>query len=120
VDGGVNLPGRYELTRLLSLLAAGCRSELELWGHDHVFAGPGTPPVERNVPMRIGQRTVYLDVYCRQARVNVELDGSKWHTLAPDRERDARRDSALATMDIMVVRFTHDRLVGARTRCGPR
>jgi Protein of unknown function (DUF559) len=113
VDRDLNVPGRGELMRLLNLLAQGCRSELELWGYDHVFAGPDMPPLERNVPVRIGKRTIYLDVYSRRAEVDFELDGTRWHSSTQDRERDARRDSALATMDIMVVRFTHDRLVRA-------
>jgi len=113
VDGNVNLPGRLELIRLLSLLESGCRSELELWGHDHVFTGPGLPPIEWNVPVRIGRRTVYLDAYCRSARVDFELDGARWHTSVRDRERDARRDAALAALGIMVVRFTHAQLTGS-------
>lgn len=107
----MSLPGRGELTRLLNLLARGCRSELEIWGYDRVFAGRDMPPVEREVPMRIGMRTIYLDVFARQAAVDFELDGARWHTSPRDRERDARRDAALATMNIMVVRFTHDRLM---------
>lgn len=46
-----------------------------------------------------------------EAKVNFELDGRKWHSSAVARERDARRDAALAAMGIMVVRFTHDQLV---------
>jgi very-short-patch-repair endonuclease len=64
-------------------------------------------------PDEVGKRTIYLNVFARQAEVNFELDGSKWHASPEDRERDARRDSALATMNIMVVRFTHDRMVRA-------
>lgn len=106
-----NLPGRAELARLLGLLQRGCRSELELWGYDRVFTDPALPPLERNVRIRLGERNVYLDIYCPRARVNFELDGAKWHTGADARERDARRDAALAAMGIMVVRFTHDQLV---------
>lgn len=113
VDRSLSLPGRFDLVRLLNLLAAGCRSELELWGYDRVFTGPDMPAVERNVAMRLGERTIYLDVYCRDARVNFELDGAKWHASAGDRERDSRRDAALAAIGIMVVRFTHDRLTTA-------
>jgi very-short-patch-repair endonuclease len=69
------------------------------------------PALEWNVRVRLGGRTAYLDVYCREVRVNFELDGAKYHTSAADRERDARRDAALAAMGIMVVRFTHDQLV---------
>lgn len=113
VATNLSLPGRAELLRLLNLLDRGCRSELELWGYEHVFAGPDMPNLERNVPVRLGNRTVYLDTYCRAARVNVELDGAAWRTSPADRERDARRDAALASIGIMVVRFTHNQLIGS-------
>jgi hypothetical protein len=111
IGANLNLPDRAELLRLVNLLALGCRSELELWGHDWVFSGPDLPRIERNVPVRVDGRTIYLDTYCPEARVNFELDGAKYHTSARDRERDSRRDAALAAMGIMVVRFTHDQLV---------
>lgn len=111
IDGNPNLPQRFELVRLVHLLDRGCRSELELWGHDRVFSGPDMPRVERNVRVRLGRRAIYLDVYCPEARVNFELDGAKWHSSAQARERDRRRDAALAAIGIMVVRFTHDQLV---------
>jgi len=111
LDANMNVPGRAELTRLINLLAQGCRSELELFGYERVFVGPGLPAMERNVPVRLGDRAIYLDVYCPAARVNFELDGAKWHASPRDRERDLRRDAALAALGIMVVRFTHDQLV---------
>lgn len=113
IGDNLNVRHRPELIRLVTLLGLGCRSELELWGYDHIFAGPDMPRIERNVSVRIGGRRIYLDGYCPEARVNFELDGAKWHTSARDRERDARRDAALAAMGIMVVRFTHDQLVGS-------
>jgi uncharacterized protein DUF559 len=111
IGTNINLPGRGELLRLVNLLDRGCRSELELWGYQRIFTGPDMPPVEWNVRVALQNRTIQLDAYCRAARVNFELDGAKWHTSAADRERDARRDAALAAMGIMVVRFTHDQLV---------
>lgn len=116
VSTNLSLPGRAELLRLLNLLDRGCRSELELWGYDHIFTGPDMPALERNVPVRLGNRTVYLDTYCPAARVNFELDGAAWHTSPADRERDARRDAALAAIGIMVVRFTHDQLIRSPER----
>lgn len=106
-----NLPDRQELLRLVHLLERGCRSELELYGYDRIFTGPGMPELERNVPIKLGRRTVYLDTYCPAARVNFELDGAKWHRSARAWERDRRRDAALAALGIMVVRFTHDQLL---------
>jgi very-short-patch-repair endonuclease len=105
------LAGRHLLRRLLGLLEAGCRSALEIWGYDEVFRGPGFAQLRRQVPVRLGQRTVYLDMYDDETRVNFELDGAKYHGSAADRERDLRRDAALAAMGITVVRFTHDRLI---------
>lgn len=110
IGANLNVPDRYDLLRLVNLLDQGCRSELELWGYDNVFQGPDMPHVERNVRVRVGGRSVYLDVYCPGAQVNFELDGAKWHASVAARERDLRRDALLATIGITVVRFTHDQL----------
>lgn len=111
VATNLSLTDRAEFLLLANLLERGCRSELELWGYRNVFSGPDLPVIEWNVAVRLDHRTVYLDAYCRAARVNFELDGATWHTSPADRERDARRDAALAAMGIMVVRFTHDQMV---------
>jgi very-short-patch-repair endonuclease len=108
LDETPRLGGRRYLRRLVDLLEAGCRSELELWGYAYVFRGFR---MRRQVPVRIDGRTVYLDVYDEIGRVNFELDGAKYHASARDRERDLRRDAALAVLGIAVVRFTHDRLL---------
>ncbi|MGH3713445.1 MAG: DUF559 domain-containing protein [Micromonosporaceae bacterium] len=91
-----NLPGRAGLLALNGLLAMGCRSELELWGYAHVFSGPGLPPLRWQHPVMLGRRKIYLDVYAESQRVNFELDGARWHTSPEQRERDLRRDAALA------------------------
>jgi very-short-patch-repair endonuclease len=105
------LTGRAELRTLLDKLAAGCRSELEIWGHDHVFTGPGMPPLRRQVRIRVGGRICYLDVYAERERVDFELDGATTHGDPAQREIDLRRDALLATLGILVVRFAHRRLV---------
>lgn len=70
------LPGRVELCGLLSKISAGCRSELELWGYDHVFTGDGMPSFRRQVPVRLRGHTVYLDLLHEATRTNIELDGA--------------------------------------------
>lgn len=105
------LTGRAELRVLLDRLTAGCRSALEIWGHDHVFTGPGMPPFQRQVRVQVGGRTFYLDVYAEPERVNIELDGAATHGDPRQREIDLRRDALLATIGILVVRFAHRRLV---------
>ncbi|WP_407566883.1 endonuclease domain-containing protein [Polymorphospora sp. A560] len=106
------LGGRAELRVLLDRLADGCLSALEIWGHDHVFTGPGMPSFARQVRIVVGQRTTYLDVYAERERVDIELDGAASHGDARQRETDLRRDALLATVGILVVRFSHARLTG--------
>ncbi|MGN9906712.1 DUF559 domain-containing protein [Phytohabitans sp. LJ34] len=104
------LTDRATMRVLLDRLAAGCHSALEIWGHDHVFAGPGMPPFERQVRVRLGGRTFYLDVWAPEERVDFELDGVASHGSPDQREADLRRDAQLAAHGIQVVRFTHRRL----------
>ncbi|WP_433111757.1 DUF559 domain-containing protein [Micromonospora sp. CA-246542] len=84
---------------------------MEIWGHDHVFTGPTMPVFRRQVPIRLGRRTVYLDMFAERERVNIELDGATTHGDTRQREIDLRRDALLATVGILVVRFAHRRLV---------
>ncbi|MFJ8581093.1 endonuclease domain-containing protein [Micromonospora sp. NPDC093277] len=105
------LNGRVAFRTLLRRLAEGCRSPLEIWGHERVFTGPGMPRFRRQVPIRLGSRTVYLDLYAEPERVNIELDGATTHGDPHQREIDLRRDAQLAALGILVVRFAHRRLV---------
>lgn len=101
-----NLPGSASLSVLLGLLADGCHSELEIWGCLHVFWHPSLPEPRRQVPVRLGSRTIYLDSLYEEELVNVELDGAAYHSSAAQRERDIRRDAALARRGIQVVRYS--------------
>lgn len=101
---------RGALSGLLDRLGAGCRSQLEIWGHDRVFTGPGLPTFIRQARVRVGARTIYLDMFAEAQRVNIELDGATSHGDPAEREIDLRRDALLATVGILVVRFTHRRL----------
>ncbi|WUR57255.1 DUF559 domain-containing protein [Micromonospora chokoriensis] len=58
----------------------------------------------------MGARTFYLDLFAEAERVNIELDGAISHGDPAEREIDLRRDALLATVGILVVRFTHRRL----------
>ncbi|MEV0270704.1 DUF559 domain-containing protein [Hamadaea sp. NPDC050747] len=106
------LPGRSRLVRLIDLMVAGCRSYLEVFGVEHVFSGEGLPEFARQAPITAGGRTYLLDLFAERERVDVELDGAAWHGSPRQRERDLRRDAALATEGIMVVRYSYRRLVG--------
>jgi hypothetical protein len=111
VGRAARVNGRVDLVRLVDKLASGCRSHLELFGLDHVFAGPEMAGLVRQAPVTAGGRTYYLDLFAPAERVNVELDGAAWHSSAQQREADMRRDAALATRGILVVRFSYSRVV---------
>ena len=104
------LRDRAELRRLLDRLAAGCRSELELWGFERVFRGRAFADVVRQHRVQVGDHAVYLDVAFPDVKVAVELDGAAWHGSREQRERDIRRDAALAALGWVVLRFSHRRL----------
>lgn len=105
------LTDRSALRGLVDRLAVGCRSPLEIWGHDHVFTDPRMPTFARQARVRVGARTIYLDMFAEAERVNVELDGATSHGDPAEREVDLRRDALLATVGILVVRFSHRRLM---------
>lgn len=86
-------------------------SALEIWGHQHVFTAPGMPEFRRQGRIRACGRSFYLDVYADREMVNFELDGASVHADRRQRGIDLRRDALLATLGIMVIRFTHRRLV---------
>lgn len=84
-DGASNIPGRGELQKLIGLLADGCRSQLEIWGYLHVFRHRPLPAAQRQFTVSLGARTVYLDVAYPEVKVDVELDGSAYHSRPEDR-----------------------------------
>lgn len=105
------LQGRRELHRLIGLLAIGCHSELEVWGHDRVFTDSRFQHLARQVPRTLDGRTVWLDTFDEEAMLDIELDGREYHDSPRDRERDIARDARLAEEGILTVRFPHRRLV---------
>lgn len=103
-------PGAAAMRSLFSLLADGCRSELELWGHGRVFDRRELADAVLQHPVRTRAGVYVLDRAHLREQVGVELDGAAWHGSRQQRERDVRRDAALAAMGWLVVRFTHSRL----------
>ncbi|MEV4508766.1 DUF559 domain-containing protein [Dactylosporangium sp. NPDC049525] len=110
VEQAPRIGGRRGLVRLVELLQAGCRSQLELWGYQRVFVGAGFEGLRWQAPVRIGGHTVYLDAFDAGTGVDFELDGTEFHAGLADRERDLRRDAALQAEGFTVVRFSHARL----------
>jgi hypothetical protein len=112
-------PGRARLVELLDLVAGGCQSELEIWGVRQVLPGPPqVPAYVQQYPVRLPDgRCIHLDAAYVEARVAVELDGAAFHGSREARERDLRRDSALAALGWVVLRFSYERLTRDPAGC---
>lgn len=111
--------GRAALATLLDLLESGCQSELEVFGVRHVLPGPPVVPAyvqQHRVALPDG-RAAELDAAWPQAQVAVELDGAAFHGSREARERDIRRDSALAALGWVVLRFSYARLISDPDGC---
>lgn len=111
------LPGRAGLQDLLAKIEAGCRSELELWGHDHVFTGPQFAELERQVPVLVGGQSFVLDCFDRREVLAIELDDRQYRDGPWQRERDLARDAAVAELGILTVRYAHRRLTREPAAC---
>jgi very-short-patch-repair endonuclease len=104
------LPGRSELAELIALLVFGCESELEIWGHVKVFDYPGLRHAKPQKWLNIRGRWYRLDRAYEQERVAVEMDGQRYHRSEEQRERDRRKDTALASIGWVCLRYSHARL----------
>ncbi len=110
--------GRAALAQLLDLVEGGCQSELEVFGVTHVLRILGLPvPVQQHRVVLPSGRYVDLDAAYVQAKVGVELDGHRYHSRREDRERDMRKDTALATLGWVALRYSYRRLTGEPAEC---
>jgi very-short-patch-repair endonuclease len=117
LDRRPQLRARSSLTELVRLLAAGCQSELEIWGCLNVLRAPGMPRFTLQHRVVVSGRTFFLDAACEEAKLAVELDGAAWHGSREQRERDIRRDALLATAGWQTLRFSFARLTGSPEGC---
>lgn len=101
---------RPELQNLVTLLDAGCQSELELFGYTKIFRHPSLPKFTTQYRVKLGSKSVYLDLANEELRVAIELDGAEFHDSPEARERDRRRDVELAAHGWVVLRFSARRL----------
>lgn len=104
------MAGRGQLLGLIGYLAAGCESELELWGYLGVFDVPGLRHGVRQKAFDVNGTSYRADLAYENERVAVELDGYAYHSTRDHRERDMRRDAALASIGWLTLRFSHERL----------
>jgi hypothetical protein len=115
--GRPELPGRARLAELLTLLAGGCQSELEIFGVLNVLDIPELPPYRQQHGVPLARGSVSLDVAWPTVMLAIELDGAAFHGSKAARERDLRRDAALAAEGWLVLRFSYARLTGEPDAC---
>ena len=111
------LPGRSAFRELLVLIAGGCESYLEIYGVRHVLDVPGLPPCVQQHRLRLPSGGVRLDAAWPEVKLAVELDGAAFHGSSEARERDLRRDAALAALGWVVLRFSYRRLMREPEAC---
>ncbi|GAB3355594.1 DUF559 domain-containing protein [Modestobacter lapidis] len=111
------LPGRAALAALLTLVAGGSQSELEIWGMEHVLAVSGLPPCRQQHRVPLPGGLAVLDAAWPEVLLAVELDGAAFHGSPAARERDLRRDAALAALGWLVLRFSYARLTHEPAAC---
>ena len=102
-----NVGGHRMLAQAIDLVEDGCESEFEALGVLNVFR-------HRSLPRSVGQYRVVLptggirlDRALPEVKLAVELDGARHHTSPEDRRRDLARDTALAALGWVVLRFTY-------------
>lgn len=111
------LRGRAELAELVTLLADGCQSELEIWGCMNVLRAPGMPTFVQQHRVAVAGEVFVLDAACEESMLGVEMDGAAWHGSRQQRERDIRRDSLLATVGWQTLRYGYARLTRSPEAC---
>ncbi|MDQ3714522.1 MAG: DUF559 domain-containing protein [Actinomycetota bacterium] len=104
------LRGRRELIELADQLRAGAHSELEIFGLRRVFEHPSLPRPRRQFLVVVDGSRYVLDLAWPELKLGVELDGAAYHGSTAQRERDVRRDAALATVGWQVIRVTYARI----------
>jgi len=110
-------PGRRQLLALIGLVEQGCHSELEIWDVQDVLRGPDMPRFVQQHPVVLPHATVHLDAAIPDLRIAIELDGAAFHGSTEARERDLRRDAALAALGWIVLRFSYRRLTTEPEAC---
>jgi hypothetical protein len=102
-----NVAGRRLLRQTIDLIADGCQSELEAHGVINVFRHRSLPRSVGQYPIELPSGRIRLDRAWPEVKIAVELDGARYHTSADDRRRDLARDTALAALGWVVLRFTY-------------
>jgi hypothetical protein len=111
------LPGRAALVELLAEVRAGAQSHLEILGVRALLVTPGLPRPQQQYRVVLPDGPVHLDAAWPEVRLAVEFDGAAFHTDPVARQRDLRRDAALAALGWVVLRFTFEDVAARPGQC---
>lgn len=98
-------PRRAVLRRALAAFDDGVRSILEYRALTDVLYGPEFAHLSRQRPVAVDGRVFVLDAFDARASVAFEFDGRRYHS-GSRWESDRERDTLLASVGILTVRFT--------------
>jgi hypothetical protein len=101
------LPGRAALVELLDQIGAGAQSHLEIVGVRALLGVPGLPRPQLQYRVQLPGGPIRLDAAWPDVRLAVEFDGTAFHADPGARQRDLRRDAALAALGWVVLRFSY-------------
>jgi very-short-patch-repair endonuclease len=102
-----NVGGRRRLAQAIDLIDDGCQSELEAHAVLGVFRHRSLPPSVGQHQVLLPTGRVRLDRAWPEAKLAVELDGAAHHAAPENRRKDLARDTALAALGWVVLRFTY-------------
>lgn len=83
-----------------------------------VIVAAGLPEPEWNAPVETPDGVYHLDAYWPAHRVGAEADGAAFHLSARDWDIDLRRQNAVHSVDIRLLRFPVRRLRREGAACG--
>lgn len=119
-EAGRRTPGTPQLRRLTSSRRPTAPSRSSSYLErlmETLLADNRVPMWTREYPFSLGDVTARVDFWIPTARLVVEADGRSWHARWQDMGNDRKRDNALATQGIQVLRYLYDMLTEDPQRC---
>ncbi|WP_062212881.1 DUF559 domain-containing protein [Demequina oxidasica] len=111
---------RQALRQAADAAARGSESFLEYQGVRFVFNCSELSHLNQQHWLRVGTKRYRCDFYDAATRTAVELDGAAFHSDKLAHERDIRRDSDLASIGILTVRFGYSDVMQRPEWCRAR
>jgi very-short-patch-repair endonuclease len=105
------------LLDLIEGVRAGVQSHLEILGVRALLAEGTLPAPQLQFRVLLPDGPVVLDAAWPDVRLAVEFDGAAFHESPEDRERDLRRDVALAALGWVVLRFSYADVTERPRKC---